>query len=230
VFYLQYVRGYSPLESGLWFIPFAIAQMIASPTSASMVNRFGIRAVAVSGLVLVTLALLGYQLFTVDSPMWLVAVVFFVQGFGMGNIMPPATTAIMGAVPRERAGVGSAVNNTFRQVGGALGLAVLGSIVSVRYRGQITPYLDGVPAGLRDTAAESIGATFEAVGAAGGPQSVAAIQPMAFDAFVNAMHLSALISAGIALIGVLVAYRFLPGRPPTPTPAADVAVHETASA
>jgi MFS transporter, DHA2 family, multidrug resistance protein len=211
VFYLQYVRGFSPLQAGLWFLPFAVAQMIGAPLSATFVKRFGIRAVTTTGLVLVTMALLGYQLFDINTPMWFLALVFLMQGFGMANIMPPVTTAIMDSLPRERAGVGSAVNNTFRQVGGALGVAVLGSVLSVRYRSEITPHLEGFPERAVDAAGESIGATME-IAAASGPAAVAAVEPVAFDAFVTAMHTVALFSAGVALVGVVVANRFLPAR------------------
>lgn len=211
VFYLQYVRGYSPLQAGLWFVPFAVAQLTGAPLSATFVKRFGIRAVTTVGLTLVTIALLGYQLLQTDSPMWILALIFLIQGFGIANVMPPATTAIMASLPRERAGVGSAVNNTFRQVGGALGVAVLGSILSVRYRDEITPYLTGVPPEIAEAAGESLGTTLE-IAATRGPAAVEAITQPAFDAFINAMHTVGLCSVAVALLGVVVASRFLPAR------------------
>jgi DHA2 family multidrug resistance protein-like MFS transporter len=209
VFYLQYVRGYSPLQAGLWFMPFAVAQLTGAPLSATFVARFGIRAVTTAGLILVTIALLGYQLLETDSPMWVVAAIFLIQGFGIANVMPPATTAIMASLPRERAGVGSAVNNTFRQVGGALGVAVLGSVLSVRYREEITPHLATFPEDARNAAGESLGATL-GIASDLGPSAVAAIEQPAFQAFVDAIHTSALFSAGVALLSVVVANRFLP--------------------
>src|SRR5262245_49479637 len=116
-FYLQLVRGYSPLQAGLLITPFAVAQLVFAPLSSTMVKRFGPRAVSAVGLGLVTLGLVGLATLGVDSPIWLVCVYFFIQGVGMANVMPPATESIMSSVPRERAGVGSAIQNTVRQVG-----------------------------------------------------------------------------------------------------------------
>ena len=211
VFYLQIVRGFSPLEAGLWFLPFAVAQMVFAPLSASMVTRFGIRSVATTGLALVTVSFLGYQLVGVNSSMWILAVVFFLQGVGMANIMPPATTAIMASLPPQRAGVGSAVNNTVRQVSGALGVAILGSVLSVQYRDEITPHLTGLPDAAREAAGESIGATVGAAAQAG-PQALAQIQPIADHAFVNAMHVAAGFSTAVALLATVLVFRFLPKR------------------
>ena len=218
VFYLQIVRGFSPLQAGLWFLPFAGAQMVFAPMSASMVTRYGIRSVATFGLALVTLSFVGYQLVGVNSPMWILGLVFFLQGVGMANIMPPATTAIMGTLPPQRAGVGSAVNNTVRQVSGALGVAVLGSILSVQYRDQISPHLTGLPAQAKQTAAESIGATMGAAAQAG-PDAVAQIQPVAYHAFVDAMHVTAGFSTVVALLATVLVFRFLPKRIEIATPA-----------
>ncbi|MGH8834303.1 MAG: MFS transporter [Actinomycetes bacterium] len=218
VFYLQIVRGFTPLQAGLWFLPFAAAQMVFAPLSASMVKRYGIRSVATAGLALVTLSFVGYQFVGVNSPMWILALVFFLQGVGMANIMPPATTAIMGTLPPQRAGIGSAVNNTVRQVSGALGVAILGSILSVQYRDQISPHLTGLPAQAKETAAESIGATMGAATQAG-PDALAQIQPVAYHAFVDAMHVTAGFSTLVALLATVLVFRFLPKRIELATPA-----------
>jgi predicted MFS family arabinose efflux permease len=154
---------------------------------------------------------LGYQLVGVDSSMWILAVVFFLQGVGMANIMPPATTAIMASLPPQRAGVGSAVNNTVRQVSGALGVAILGSVLSVQYRDEISPHLTGLPDSAREAAGESIGATVGAAAQAG-PQALAQIQPIADHAFVNAMHVAAGFSTAVALLATVLVFRFLPKR------------------
>src|SRR5258708_16157555 len=91
--------------------------------------------------------------------MWVVGVIFCMQGVGMGSVMPAATEAVMSVVPRERAGSGSALTNTARQVGGALGVAVLGSIVAQAYRGQLSPHLAALPPAARNAATGSIAAT-----------------------------------------------------------------------
>lgn len=210
-FYLQSVRGYSALQSGLLIVPLAAAQMIFAPRARLVVDRFGARAVCTVGMLLVAAGLACFALFDTGTPVWVLCLVFFVQGTGMAHIMPPVTVAVMQALPREKAGSGSAINNTFRQVGGALGIAVLGSVLSTVYRGDIEGHLGAVPAGARDVAGESIEATLgvaERLGPVAGKPLVAA----AHDAFISAMHVTALGSAAVALIGALVVGLYLPGR------------------
>jgi DHA2 family multidrug resistance protein-like MFS transporter len=214
-FYLQSVRGYSPLQAGLWALPFAAAQIIFSPLSSNVVRRFGARTVSSCGMLLIAVAFLLYQLITVNSPMWVYGVIAAVQGIAMALVIPPATTTVMTALPRERAGVGSSVNNTVRQVGGALGVAVLGSVLTSAYRGRLQPQLvaQGVPANVAHDAAGSIQATqgFLAKAAAAHPQAAQLLRP-ADDAFVHALHVTTLVAAGItALAGVLV-FAWLPPR------------------
>ncbi|RDG35786.1 MFS transporter [Streptomyces corynorhini] len=218
-FYLQSVRGYSALQSGLLILPLAAGQMIFAPRARLVVDRFGARAVCTVGLLLVAAGLAAFGFFDATTPVWVLCVVFFVQGTGMAHIMPPVTVAVMQALPREKAGSGSAINNTFRQVGGALGVAVLGSVLSATYRGRIDGHLGAVPAGVRDAAGESIEATLgvaRGLGPAGEP-----LVSAAYDAFLDAMHLTAYCSAAVALIGAIVVAVFLPGRPPAPAPAGD---------
>jgi hypothetical protein len=133
-FYLQLVRGYTPLQTGLLLLPFAAAQLIFAPRSASLVRRFGPKAVCTAGLLLVSAGLSGMVFFEIDTPLWIVGASYFVMGAGMANVMPPATESVMSTLPREKAGVGSAVSNTIRQVGGSLGIAVLGSVLASSYR------------------------------------------------------------------------------------------------
>ncbi|MFI8822847.1 MFS transporter [Streptomyces sp. NPDC053431] len=211
-FYLQSVRGYSALESGLLILPLAIAQMVFAPRARLVVERFGAKAVCTTGMLAVAVGLAAFALFDADTPLWVLEVVFFLQGAGMAHIMPPVTVSIMQSLPREKAGSGSAINNTFRQVGGALGVAVLGSVLSTTYRGEIEGHLGALPPGLRDTAGESIEATL-AVAEKLGPAGHGLVAP-AYDAFIDAMHVTAVGSAVVALLGALVVAVFLPGRTP----------------
>ncbi|MEU1754548.1 MFS transporter [Micromonospora matsumotoense] len=214
-FYMQLVRGYSPLETGLFFLPFAGAQLVFAPRSAAMVRRYGGRAVATVGLVLTSVALAAFAFIDVDTPIWVVLVAFFLQGVGMANIMPPATESIMSALPREKAGVGSAVSNTVRQVAGALGVAILGSVLSAVYRQDIAATADSLPAPAREAATESVSGAYAAAAQVGpaAPKLIAA----ANDAFVSAMHSAAAISAVVAALGILIVLRWMPGRPATAT-------------
>ena len=212
-FYLQSVRGYTPLQAGLLSLPFAAGQMLMAPRSAGLVRRFGTRMVVASGLLVVAVALAGYQTLGITTPIWVLGGLFFIQGAGMGTVMPPATEAVMSVVPRERAGSGSALTNTTRQVAAALGVAVLGSILAQAYRGQLGPHLTALPAQARGAAEGSITAT-QAVAARLGAGSPAGRDLAAFadTAFVHAMHITTLISAVITLLGVLVVVIWMPGR------------------
>ncbi|MFE1775231.1 MFS transporter [Streptomyces sp. NPDC059008] len=213
VFYVQSVRGYTPFQSGLLLLPLAAAQLIFAPRARLAVDRYGARAVCTASMLAVAATMAGLLLMDTDTPMWVMEVLFFLQGAGMAHIMPPVTVAIMQSLPREKAGSGSALNNVFRQVGGTLGVAVLGSLLSTTYRDGIQHKLDalpGVPAGARHAAGESIEATLglaDRMGPAGRPLVTAA-----HDAFVHAIHVTALGSAAVSVIGALVVLAFLPGK------------------
>jgi EmrB/QacA subfamily drug resistance transporter len=209
-FYLQSVRGYSPLHAGTISLAFAAAQMLIAPRSAGLVQRFGAKAVVATGLLAMTVALAGYQLLSATTSIWVLVILFFIQGAGMGMIMPPATEAVMSVVPRERAGAGSALTNTARQVSGALGVAVLGSILAQAYRSQLSPHLAGLPASVRNAATGSITAS-QAVAARLGATG-RDLAASADSSYVHAMHITTLISAAITLLGALVVLRWMPGR------------------
>ncbi|MBK3645807.1 MFS transporter [Streptomyces sp. MBT33] len=212
VFYTQSVRGYSPLQSGLLMLPLAAAQMIFAPRARLVVDRFGHKATTGGGLVLLAGMLAAFAGFEADTPIWVLEVVFFLMGTGMAHVMTPTSVVIMQALPREKAGSASALSNTFRQVGGALGIAVLGSVLSTAYRNGIEGSLSLLPAGLRDAAGESIESTL-GVAAKLGPRGKGLVGP-ANDAFLHAMHVTALCGTVVALLGALVVFLFLPGKPP----------------
>jgi len=156
----------------------------------------------------------------VDTPIWVLGVAFFVQGVGMANVIPPATESIMASLPREKAGVGSAIGNTVRQVAGALGIAVLGSVVSSVYRGHVDGALSVLPAAQRGPAGESISSTYGAAqGLAqhGNPAAAGRLVDGAQQAFVTAMHWAAVGSVLVALLGAAIALAWLPSRLPQPT-------------
>ncbi|WP_371647330.1 MFS transporter [Streptomyces mirabilis] len=210
VFYNQSVRGYSVLQSGLLVLPLAASQMFFAPRARLVVNRFGARAVCATGLVLTAVAFAGFLLLGQDTPIWVLEVLFFLMGTGMAHVMPPATVMIMSSLPREKAGSGSAVNNTFRQVGGALGVAVLGALLSATYRSGIDDHLGVLPASDRQAAGESVEATLS-VAEKLGPAGKGLVQP-AHDAFIHAMHITAIGSAAVALVGAVVVLLFLPRK------------------
>ncbi|GAA1267241.1 MFS transporter [Kitasatospora nipponensis] len=207
VFYTQGVRGYSALTSGALMLPLAVAQMLFAPRARLVVDRFGVRATCAGGMALIVVGFLGYLLLDQTTPIWVLEVIGFVMGAGMAHVMPPVTVSIMGSLPREKAGAGSAINNTFRQVGGSLGIAVLGAVLSTVYRDGIS---DKLPPAVRDKAGESLEATLTLAGQQGA-KGAALVQP-AFDSFIHAMHVVAGLSAGVTLLGALMAWFFLPAK------------------
>jgi len=129
---------------------------------------------------------------------------------GLGLVIAPATESIMGSLPRAKAGVGSAVNDTTRELGGAFGVAIVGSIMSSLYAAQLAAGVpDGVPAQVLAAARESLGAAIQAGTAVADP---------ARDAFVHAMSWASALVALVAALGALIAWRHLPARVSAPAP------------
>jgi MFS family permease len=211
VFYLQTARGYTPLGAGVCMLPFALAQLVASARSADWVKRWGAKAVCTFGLTVMAATFVGYLAVGTHSSIWVLETLFLLQGLAIGTIMPPATESIMSSVPREKAGAGSAINNVARQVGGAIGIAVIGTVLASSYRDKLAPTLQGtgVPDKLRAAMEKSVEATHAIVGQAHLPSSILGD---ANSAFVHAMHIAALCSAAVGVLGAVVAVAFLPGR------------------
>ena len=210
VFYLQGARHMSPFECGLALFPVAIGVLLGAPLSERLVKAVGLRAVVTVGMVVATATFVAYAGLTQDSSLLLFRLLMFVQGFALGMVVAPTTEAIVSVLPEERTGVGSAVNNSMRQVGGALGVAVLGSILSSCYRTESADGLarSGLPEHLRSAACESAEATRAVAAAAGRPE----LASLADTAFVDAMHTTTLVGAAVAAIGALVAAGTLGGR------------------
>ncbi len=213
--YLQFGLGYSPLGAGVCLLPWAAVMMVTSATSPRLVERVGTKIVVAGGLATVTV---GLVLFTgvpvhghfVTDVMWRM----MIMAAGMGMVMAPATESIMGSLPRAKAGVGSAVNDTTRQVGGALGVAIIGSVMSSVYHDKIASSLRGTP--LPHAASEQIRSSLGgaiAVAQQVGGRSGALIESTSKAAFVSGFHQAVLVGAAAAFIGAIVAWRFLPARP-----------------
>jgi len=228
-FYLQILRGYDTLTAGLFFVPFAVGQLLAAPRSAKMVERFGYRKVMTTGLVVVALSMLGLLNLQLDSPVWYMLLTFFAFGFGMGNIIAPASTVMQNVLPLARVGAGSAVQNTVRQVGGALGVAVIGTVLATQYASNMRAVFaktSGIPEQLQDTASQSIVGAASVVDqiqeATGLP--LATLQAGAFDAFLSAAHTASAISLGMIVVAALVVGFGLPNiTPPSSRPLAPTA-------
>ena len=211
--YQQFVLGYSPLQTGVRMLPFAAAMMITAPTSARLAERVGTKVLVTTGMVIITLVLLSMTTLQVDTPYLTLGIRLFLFGLGMGLVMAPATDSVMGSLPLAKAGVGSAVNDTTRQVGGAMGVAIVGSVLASTYGNKIGDFFAGTAA-----PAEAVTA---AKGSIGGAFGVAAELPAqlsntlistANQAFVEAMHWGVVVAAIATGIGVFVAWFFLPAR------------------
>jgi EmrB/QacA subfamily drug resistance transporter len=210
-FYLQNVRGYTALDAGLLTVPFAVGQLILSPRSAALVRKHGAKVVGATGMIVMAAAIAGYAALGVSTPIWVLGALYFVQGAAIGAAMPAATAAVMDVLPRERAGAGSALTNTARQVAVALSVAVLGSILAEFYRNSLNPSLAHLPAAAQQAAGSSITAT-QAVAQQLGKAGQSLLTP-ANASFVHAMHYTTLVAAALALLGGLVVLRWMPGKP-----------------
>jgi EmrB/QacA subfamily drug resistance transporter len=226
--YLQSVLGYSTLKAGAILIPQSAALMTFAFLSPRWVVRFGNKVVVAFGLTLVAISLLGFVTLDVGSSVLHVILVSIIMGVGMGNVMSPATESIMGSLPREKAGVGSAMNDTTRQVGGSVGVAVLGSILSSRYGPHLATALAGkVPASLVTVARDSVG---RAVGAVSDPAHPvppgvrAEVINAAHQSFIGGLHLASVVAAAVVLIAVAGVLKWLPARAIEETSAVQVPV------
>ncbi len=217
-FFLQVVRGYSTLTAGLFFLSFAVGQLIAAPRSAKMVARFGVRRVITVGLSLVLVALLFLTRLSMTTPVWLILAIFFTFGFGMGNTIAPASTVMQNSLPLARAGAGSAVQNTVRQVFGAFGVAIIGTLLTNHYahgfRQTVNALPAQVPQAARDFMLQSVAKAQVVLDQAvlrGMPVTVAGpIRQASYESFVNASHLTTWVSAGVILVAVVVVAALLP--------------------
>ena len=213
--YLQSVLGFSPLKAGAVLLPMSATMMVFAPTSARVVERVGTKLVVGTGLLLAATSLLLQTQLQTTTGVGLIILVTMILGMGMANVMAPATESIMGSLPRAKAGVGSAVNDTTRQVGGAVGVALLGSLLSSRYLTQMDQGLSGValsPA-LHDKVTGNVGPAVEIGKRIGGPQG-AQLQQVAKEAFVSGMHLAVVVAALIILVAAVGVFLWLPSRAP----------------
>jgi predicted MFS family arabinose efflux permease len=209
--YLQNVMDYDALDAGLRLTPLAGGLMLGAPLSAKLASRIGTRTVVTAGLTVVAAALLLLSTADADSGYGLIAGALVLLGFGMGNTMAPATESIMSSLPLAHAGVGSAMNDTVRMVGGTLGVAVLGSLLSSRYGADMEGAVDRLPEPAAAAAGESIGHATAVADRVGGDAG-ATLDRIAETAFSSAMSTTLIVAAGVAMTGAVVARAVLPGR------------------
>ncbi|CAB4863586.1 unannotated protein [freshwater metagenome] len=221
-FYFQFVKGLSPLQAGLSVLPVGLAQVIFAPRAPKLVAKIGPKFTIALGLGVLALSLFLYVFISVGDPVWHVYVLGFMTGAGLANVVAPSTESVMSSLPPENAGAGAAVNNTTRQVSGALGIAVFGTILQVMYARSIQPSLEVLPESVRDQASRSIGDTYVVFQTLGKTDPSAAKQASdtflcgvdqacaVGQAYLTGVHVTAVVAALFALAGMGVVLKYLP--------------------
>ena len=221
--YFQFVRGYSPLGTGVRILPVAGAIAVAAVMGTRLAVRIGNKAVVASGLFLFGAGLLWVAATASEGLSYLVIVgQMVVSGGGLGLITAPATEAIMGAVAKEKAGVGSAVNDATRLFGSTLGVAVIGSTAASLYSHHLAATLPArLPAPAVVAAKGSVGGGLIAahtLATAGFPAQALALRGAALSAFLHSLHGGCTVAGIVALCGAAFAAAFLPARPKAELP------------
>lgn len=212
-FYLQILRGFDTLSAGAMFLPFAVGQLLAAPNSARIVAKVGYKPVMTTGLVLVAAALASLAFLQIDTPIWIVVVVYFFFGLGMGSVIAPASTVMQNVLPLARAGAGSAVQNTVRQVGGALGVAIIGTVLATQYAATLRPQLPSTfTPEQAEAASQSIVATEvalkQAAAQGASPEFLEQVRAAAWSAFMDSSRVTywiafVLVAVAAVIVGVL---------------------------
>lgn len=215
--YLQLVLGYGPLESGFRMLPMSIVMMILAPFTPRLVRRLGANILAGTGLVLVAAGLGLFSQIQVDTSYAFLLTALCVLAAGMALTMSPMTTELMASVPPAKAGVGSAMNDTTRELGGALGVALLGSLVTSQFTSSMTSAVGGLLSGPAAEAANSglagslaVAATPERFGATLTPEVAGTIRAAGQQAFVDGLSVAAMVGAAIVAVAAVVVFVLLP--------------------
>jgi EmrB/QacA subfamily drug resistance transporter len=222
--YLQFAHGYSAIEAGAIMTPIALGLMMGAGSSSKAVRRLGVARVVATGLTGLAVLLALTLLWESDTSALALVAWFFGLAFAMGWVMAPATDAVVGAVSAAKSGVASATNTVARMVGGALGVAVIGSLISSLYSNDVEGSLGPLPPHAQAAAEDSVGAA-SAIAAQLSPDAASSVLATTGDAFTQAMGIGLSVAAALAAATALVVARFLPARDPV---AADVNAPESA--
>ncbi len=211
--YFQFVRGYGTLEAGVRTVPFAIFTGVAAPLSARLALRFGTKLIVSLGLFAMAVGFFIASGTDAASPYWYVVLAMFFMGGGLGLVNAPATEAIMGALPPSKAGVGSAVNDTTRELGGTLGVAIVGSLFASVYASALADALGSspMPPDALRVAQDSVGAAYAVAQQAPAPFGDS-IRSAAASSFMDGFAAGSRVAAAVVFVGALLAYAFLPAR------------------
>jgi EmrB/QacA subfamily drug resistance transporter len=227
--YFQLVLDYSPLISGVFQLPMAVMMMVMAPQAPGFVARFGVHRVVPTGLTCISIGLVMFSRMGVGSSIWLMYGPLLFLGLGMSIVMAPLTALIMSSVTLGKAGVGSAMNDTTRELGGALGVAVLGSLVTSTYTASITGALGNVSGANRRLAETGLVGSFNVARTIGGRGQVVLVDA-AKHAFMDGVHVATLTGAAVVALAAIAGWRLLPRTMPDladlPLPGDDVATED----
>ena len=224
--YFQFLKGYAPLSTGVRILPVAICIAVGSLVGVRLAVTLGNKAVVATGVFLVGVSFAWVSANSAATPYGAIVGQMILAGLGMGLTTAPATEAIMGVVPKEKAGIGSAVNDATRELGATLGVAIIGSVYASLYASGIQDAAGTVPDPALDAAKDSIGAAL-AVSNELGPTGQPLLEA-ARSAFFDGFRLGCLVAAGVLFAGAVFAARYLPARPTPPAEAERAAALETA--
>ncbi|WP_373138143.1 DHA2 family efflux MFS transporter permease subunit [Mycobacterium marinum] len=218
--YFQFIKDYTALQTGVRLLPVALSIALAAILGPRLVERVGTTAVVASGLAVFAAALAWASTADATTPYTQIALQMLLLGGGLGLTTAPATEAIMGSLPADRAGVGSAVNDTTRELGGTLGVAIAGSVFASVYSGQLgsASALAALPSDVRSAMKGSMAVAHKVIDQLpAGP--AAGIRDAVNHAFLDGLQVATLVCAGIALAAAIVVGWLLPARAGQPTPA-----------
>jgi EmrB/QacA subfamily drug resistance transporter len=219
--YFQFLKGYGPFSTGVRLLPVATMTGITSVLGTGLAVRSGTKLVVAAGLVSLAAGLTWTSTASADTSYLTIAGQMVLIGSGIGLTSAPATESIMGAVSRAKAGVGSAVNDATRILGGTLGVAVIGSIYASLYASRLTSGLGVHPPGAAaDAAHSSVGGALGAadqLSAAGHGDLAAALREGASAAFFHGFEIACLVAAAVAIAGAIIAVALIPAQPPQPS-------------
>jgi len=212
--YFQFCLGFDPLKTGLAIGPIALVLLVVAPLSVLIVRRLGTKIVVSSGLLLIALGLGFLSRTTIESTYGDALPLFLLMGAGVGLALAPSTDSIMGSLPKDQAGVGSATSDTSMQIGGALGVGVLGTALAIRYRNFLTPLIahQSLPASVSQLILGSVGGALAVAQHAAG-NAGDALTEAARRAFISGMDLALIIAAVIVGVAGAVVLIALPSRP-----------------
>ncbi len=209
--YFQFAQGLTPLQAAVRTLPLTGTFFVFAPLSVNLARRFGARVTIPGGLVLASIGLALMGTIDADTAYGIVVIPIIIMGAGMATLMPPASEGIVSSLPQDKAGVGSAVNDTTREVGGAIGIAIMGSLLAVGYRSGLGDATEGLSPEAAEQAEDSIGFAL-AVAANQPAEQAEKLVAAATTAFTDGMSLAFFSAAGLIIVTAGIVAKFYPGK------------------